>query len=418
MKIIWSSDKLEHKGYICVPTLAQLTPMLAQPLEELVYHKSEDSIEDISRVLLNTKIAKLYYINDTPNEDMTALVIGKGGKVIDDEFYLLNPELMETVESDSTGSELALMDDIGDMSIIRGFQDRIKSGDTNYSKKYMELVVSSAGQLTKDIREANVKRRQTAEAGVRVLGKVARQLEGINAAHQKERIKILAQIDSIAAPVVEHSMSATNQSVFVFPEQKYRKTVKGIVVKEIGNVPYLTSFMMGLLDYAIRKQHKRARLTIILPPGENYEYMYPSAHEVGQTFVNYTNETQSINYSKNITVAFTNYPTVTVMNKLVTRNPNLNIILDRRQSSPKPFYLPSEKFPLETFYAVQSASMFQAFKGSGNTMKPSNSFSSIQELMGTMFTIPMFESYSKNKQQRIVTYEQECSEFYKRLIGE
>ena len=419
MKIIWSTDRFDHAGYMRVPSISQLTPLLNQSVEALIYHKSDDSIEDISSIFLNAKVSNLYYINDAPSADISAIVIGKGGKVVDDEFYLKNPELISTITSNSAGSELALMEDIGDMSVLKGFQERIKAGDTSYPKKYMELVLRSAGQLSVDIQEATEKQRQIAEAGVRVLQKVGRQLDTLREARKDEKKLLLDKIDDLKSNIiVPQSKGLSTQNVFMFPEQKYTKTTKGIVVKEIGNVPYLTSFMLGVLDYASRKLHKRAHLTVILPQGENYERMYSEDISGGRAFVNYQNENQRINYTRNITVAFTNYPTVSVMNKLVTNDRNLNIILDRRNSSPKPFYLGSERFPLSTFYAVQSEGMFEAFKASGNTMKRSNSFSSIQELDGTMFTIPMFESYSNHSQQRMAIYSQECSEFYKMLVGE
>lgn len=416
MKVIWTTDTMDHEGYLCVKSLVQLAPILTHPLEVLIFHKSEDPIEEISKAFLNSNVSKLYYINDSPSDDISALVMGKGGKVIDDEFFLTTTGMLDTLESDTTSSELALMEDFGDMSVIKGFQDRIKAGETTYPKKYMELVLNSAGQLSKDIQEANKKRQQTAEAGVRVLQKVARQFEGVKVAHARERATIMAALDDLSTPATEVVRQGSS-SVFVFPEQKYQKTAKGLVVKEIGNVPFLTSFMFGLLDYSIRHQHKRAHLTIILPPGDNYKNMYPSDYGSGRVFIDSSNEIQKANYSRDVTVAFTNYPTVSVMNKLVTRDRNLNIILDRRQSSPKPFYLKSDKFQLDTYFAVQSESMFDAFKTSKNGMRKTNSFSSIQELAGTMFTIPMFEDYSKNKQQRIATYEQECASFYEKLIG-
>lgn len=417
MKVIWTSKNVRNDSYITTPTSKDISMMLGNKIDLLVFSDSDEPIDTVSRVLLSSSVVSIVYINEKPLPEISTIVLGKGGRVIQDEFFLENLELIDTLESDAIGSELDLFDDIGDLNVIKNFQEQIQNGNSDFSKKYLELVVNSSEQLARGIYEVTEQKRQLLEAGVMIMEKLQHQFNRLSMLREEEKEALLKKLETnISKSKYGMTTVPSTQGIFTFPEVVYKKQSKGIVIKEVGNVPYLTSFLMGLVDYVARVEFKKVRLTVILPPGDSFETLYTNVNDKTRKFINFSNENQTPNYSKNVTVAFTNYPTQTVMDRLVTSDFNLNIILDRRTSSSKPYYRKSDRFPLNTFYAVQSESVFEAFKPTTPGMRKNNSFSSIQEVAGTLFTIPMFDDYARGRNHRIETYRQACKSFYDKLL--
>lgn len=379
----------------------------------LVYHKSDDSAQSIIDALRSTQISQLLYLcaEEDIKDEVKVFVQGSDGSVITDDFYLSSAEAFASLSNDvSRSTELMSTNSV---EALGDFLNRLSSGKVNFSKPYLSTIESATKKLNLGYLQKENELQTAVKTAVAMFETVSKDLD----AAKRTNESLVKQADE-ARQMIEHSSGTLSgdgsgsTQVYRFATVAYKKRKKAIQIKEIGNVPYLMSFSLGLMEYLARVQRDKTRIIIVLPVGENYETMYGDKMPAGIDFIVKGNHNQRSRYMSPIT--YTNYPVVSVMNSLLSDDYDSYVILDRSNTSVKPILRPEPgQEKLRTYYAVQSARTFEKFP----TVKKNMSITGINHVPGTLFTIPVIEEYSAKKMKRIDTYRETCSDVYEKMIG-
>lgn len=406
LNILVTETGKQFEGFTTISSITALEKVSRVGI--LVFNSSSDSPTEVVHALRKISIEDIIYLanEDKIQDEIKVFIQGSGGAVVTDEFYLHSKEAFRSLLQDfNRSTELMSTNSV---DAIQDFLGRLSEGDTEFSKPYLTTIMSATDNLSVGYRDAKSEIKRVVKTAVNMFESVSTDLDSVT-----KKNRDLARQAQETQKLIEETTSGpewVSTQVYRFAPIEYKKRKKAIQIKEIGNVPYIHSFALGLLEYFIRAMKHKSRIIVVLPVAENYEEIYSDVPESSMiTKVNYT---QRRLYRSPIT--YTSYPTVTVMDRLLTDEYDSYVILDRSNNSVKPILRnPPGQNKLKTFYAVQSARTFEKF----TSIKKSQSITGINRVSGTMFTIPVFEEYSDKKMRRISTYMEVCRDIYEKMIG-
>ena len=405
MNILVTNNMVEYKGFIKVKTLKEACEVVGN-VDCLIYHKSNESKESKVDYLtrMRDKVSKSFvYIRNKESVDnaVQITVMGMGGRYFDDEFFLESSEELQRLISSL--DEVTAIAELGGVSVLSDFFNRyLKNGSSGFNEGYLTVVKEAVSGMISEYKAKDLELLQLSETATEIFASSANiiskvesesaRLKGMVSNLEKARDKM-----RFANPVVSNV-----PSVLFFPTVSYVKERSILRVKEIGICTYLMSFMLGYRVFLERLKYVRPKLIVLCQVGSQFEVMYKDFNWI-------TQQTQNIakNYEGN--VVFTNFPTREVLFKLLDDTEyDTFVVLDRTKSS-KNHLLNCKGGSVR--YCVSAERLMKE-----NSIKESSCFS-LKKIKGTLFSIPVFENYPKEYDQRERLYLKECLKSYEALYS-
>lgn len=402
MNIIVTSGR-RYDGWTVVDKLQDLTVMVGE-INFLVYHKSLESAEDCVKYLTLIMQAHpetvVLYVRDKSSivQAVRILVEGSGGKYIDDEFFLEDEIQLRQLTSQWQG--MVALTEMSGVSVISDFIHRyMQTGGKGITPGYLQVVKNAAENMAIAYKDKSLEVLKLCESAsdlfkgsVDLIANIQEEQGNLERVVTELKGKLKSgDVTNIPIPVAPQ--------VGYFPRVSYMKSKVSIVrVKDVGRSPYLTSFMLGFRDYLHYVKKVRPKLIIIEPLGEMLPRVYGKYKWVTQQTKNnvacYTGD-----------VVFTNCPLKDVMDRLLS-DPNYDtvIVLDRLLITHQHILNCAGEEPL---YCVNGETVVRELK-----LNVKKCFSVINEVKGSMFTIPLFTEYPKEADMRERKYMSECATYY------
>ena len=125
MNVIVSNNAIEYTGFLKVNKLENVLGVTGK-IDCLVYHKSNETSESKAAILTKLKdvVGKIVYIRNREDCDKTVkmLVVGSGGKYLDDEFFLENAEELSSLISNL--DEIKELVEMNGMGVVTEFLNK------------------------------------------------------------------------------------------------------------------------------------------------------------------------------------------------------------------------------------------------------------------------------------------------------
>lgn len=397
MKIVVTNNTIEYEGFLKLKTLEEVLKTLGR-IEALVYHKSNETIEKKVEYLtqLKDRVDSFVYIRskDSFEQAIQMIVVGSGGKYFDDEFFLESGvELNNLISNLSEVTQLAELGGVGVMSDF--FSKYLNKGSTGFNKAYLQIVKSAVSGMLTEYKQKDAELLQMSETATELFSNSMAILSGV----EEEKLKLQEAVKSLEEARDKGllmSSAPVASSVYFFPRVSYLKEKNIIRIKEIGVVPYLTSFALGFRLYLERLKFQRAKLVFLYPVGEQYEQQFKNYIWITQQ----NNKTMRSFYSD---VVFVNYPSKEVITRLLDDDKHdVIIVVDRMKLGSD--HLLNSKGIMK--YAVSGGSVVKNLN-----LKVRDCFSS-NVITGGMFQIKYDSKYKAEADQRERYYLKEYSSCY------
>lgn len=371
----------------------------------LVYYSSKESTNEFAASLAALKeknVGSIWYISTTENKDplIEMAVIGSGGYYIGDEFFLESGELLESLVTGSGTNEIM---EIGGVGVLKDFATRyLQDGKTQIPKGYLQVLTSAVNQISEEYKKKSEQLLIVSEKATNVIEDSSLGLQE----QEKERKHLAEIIKNLEEGLSQVTVPTRSSSVSFFPTVSYLKERDIIRIKDIGRTPYLFSFVYGFYNYCEKVLNKRPKLIVIEPVGSNFEEQYKN--------FNWVTSSNHGDLSKYVSpVSFTNYPTTAVLTNFLNDSAkDMFIVLDRTTTYSN--HILNSRKTRSVHFAVTGESVIDSLK-----LKNKNPrlkfFSSIREIEGSEFTIPVLD-YPKPTFERENLYLSACGEMYKILV--
>lgn len=400
MNIVVTTKGYEYNKWLKLPSLKAAFDVRGS-IDVLVYNTSvEGGTDALEKLVLfkerNSSCRVVYVCNEEDTDNaVKMLIVGGGGKYVDDDFYLTSEADLESMLSGI--DEVTDIVDTSNIGVVSDFFNRFLSGQQNPSKAYLELVKKSVSSIVESNRDKELELVRLSETASDVFMTSIQLISNAREEHEKLE-KSLSEIEKL-------SSTATNTvapSTYHFPTVTYLKSRKVIRIRDIDRVLYGTSFVLGLWVYLERMAMMRPKLLIIEPLGTIYEKKYSGFQWVTK---------QSLrSYEKLPNIVFTNYPTKEVVDKFLDDvDCDLFVIYDRSVNQFNHLVNCKGEDP---YYLVSGESTVKTMKVSKSRCICSNS----SQGGGYMYSIPCFNGYPSDKGSREDIYLRECYIFYSRLL--
>lgn len=335
---------------------------------------------------------------------------GANGVIEKDEIFLADSTLLSNlVSSSGTDSSDSLAIPQGTLNILDDFNEKIGT-DQDFSQGYLNLVGEAVSDLVTRTSKADDVIKAYSETTMSTYKNMYSTLVEIRKTN-KTLSDSLSEIQTRLTRISSERNSFGGGGVTYFPQIPYSNRKPIIQVKEIGNTPYLTSFMIGLLSYASTELKKRTRLLIVVPPGTAYKKLYSSLPD--SYFIEGTDIMQRKLSASQILI--TNNPLNGLLNKIANLDDELLLVLDKTKHSVQPVYKVDQKNTATSLvmYGIQS-------KRAKDLLIPNvpikSCFSSVNEVNGAKFNLVTIPNYAQNPvNTRISYYKGICKDVYNAL---
>lgn len=404
MNVIVTNNKVDYDGFLKVKSLQDALEVRGS-VEFFVYHKSSEATD--LKVSLLTKIKDqvktMIYIRNKESVEQAVqmIVIGSEGKYIDDEFFLESSDELNKLISNM--DEISSIVSLGGVSVLSDFFNRyLKDGSASFNPSYLAVVkdavatmISEYSQKSTEIINLSTTATELFANSTEILGKMK--------AEQEKMQNAVLQLESAKESIASAGNTFGLPSVVFFPTVNYLKEKDIIRVKDVGGCIYLTSLMMGFRLYLEHIKFRRPKLIFIEPVGMQYEKKYKNYPWVTQ----FTYKSMEGYYNP---IVFTNYPTKDVMGRLLDdKDYDTFIVVDKLRTS-KSHVLNCKGGNVR--YAVSGKSAIEKFQ-----LSVVSCFSTISQIPGSMFTVPVFPEYPEAVDQRERIYLRSCENFYEILYS-
>lgn len=398
MRIIVTNKNVDYGNFLVVRTLKDVDETVGS-IDILVYHKSgetrEEKVELLSKI--KDRVHKLVYIRNKEHVEQAIqmIVVGSGGKYIDDEFFIESKEELSNLVKEL--DEVTALVELGGTNVLGDFLTRyLKNGSSDFNSSYLVVVKEAVQNLVKDFRQKELEVIQMSETATDLFSHSAKLISSIKEEEQTLK-KAVSKLENSRNTLINQTVTRAPSIVF-FQTVNYMKEKNIIRVKCIGSQTFLVSFMLGMRIYLESVVNVRPKLVFVFPTGEIYEKTYPEYPWVTQR-----SHREMQPYYNN--VVFTNYPSKDVMTKLLDdADYDTFIVVDVLKNS-SGHILNCRGGGIR--YAVSSKHLISKFK-----LPVGNCFSSLSSIPGLMFTVPLYPNYPREQDQRERLYLRECKKFY------
>ena len=394
MNIIVTKKRIDYRGFLKLSTLKEVMDTKGT-IDFLVYNKSDESSEDRVFYLnqLKDRVSRYIYICNDKDTDIVVkmVVVGLDGKYFDDEEFFLSDER-------ELGNLSNYLDDVaelanaemGGVSVLQDFFKRyLNNGSTSFNSRYLNVVKESVQCLVDDYHQKSLEILRMSENATEIFSSTAEILSSMRKEHgemQKAISKLEAEVKkgSIVNTSVLEEYRKTPSLVF-FPQVSYMKEKRIIRIKELGNVKYLVSFMLGFRIYLESIRNVRPKLIIVESVGDFIETKYEEYNWITQKKI----KDRKVYYNN---VVFTNCPNKEVLYGLLDDTEFDTFIVVDRTKNGKAHILNSKG---ALYYAVSGKSSVDRYK-----LPIKSVFTGGFELKGSLFDLDSRGGYPIDRSAR------------------
>lgn len=364
-------------------------------ITNVVIHTFRESSVEAVRILSSLpKGMNFVYLRNAQDTDeaLRLVVIGLGGKYIDDEYYLQSLESMGTLLTHST--EISNVVAGSSVDVIEKFVNQVDSGNVP-SSKYLEVVKNASNALVEEVNRFKYSLDRQAGVAVGLFNEIYE-----NTAESSETVE---ELKGIVADLQAKISNKRLGGVAYFPQVTYTGNKELILIKSLGSTKFLVSFAMGLNKFMHNVQNKRPKLIVITPVGDVYYKNYKD-----YPFITQRSSSVKANFYND--VVFVNHPTLSIMKELLDDSDrDTNIVLDLTVTSEKHLV---QKAGVPIFYSVDGSGSIKKFG-----VPPAHCFSSVTNIPNTMGAITALSGYPSEAVEREAIYAQQYQALYRKFLS-
>lgn len=368
-----------YPGYLPATSIEQALAVIGG-IDLLVLHRlnpEEPNFSDRLSALLG-RSARTFYISSPGQRDslVSLHVIGNGGTVIDDEFYLDSAGSLDNLTSE-TNTSLVTSSDMGGVKVLKDFISKAQSGSP-INPAFLKVVSRATEGVVEQFTETKAELERVSRAATVQFERISKKTERLQAVGDEAQTQLTKLMTAVQAAqnnkTVQSSTPSSQSSIIFFPRVTYPKKRNIILIKEYGDVRLLTSFSLGLRLYIEGVKYRKPKLVFIMPAGDQYTRKFD-----GFSWV--TRETQKSSSRFN-QVIFVNHPSKDILFEILDDEQRYDtyIIVDRTKMSPQHILNYGGS---KTFNAVSGSSAVSKFK-----LDPTRCISSVSALEGVEMNIP------------------------------
>lgn len=401
------SIQYSPRQFLKVESLKQAASTVGN-IEFLVYNESTDTDNEKSIYIdqLRSRVGKFIYIRDPERGDdaVKLLMPALNGIVFDDEYFLEDEE--ELLNMLECSSEIKALTTMNGVAVVNDFFQRYmanENGKEVSNKAYLSVVKNAVRTMVGDYDSKNKELIQMSKTATELFTNTSKALAGSDAqiGLLKKQMEDFEEKIRARRDLPDTSVSV-GPAINYFPQIRYLKEKRIIRIKELGNVPFLTSFTLGLRLYLENVKNVKPKLIVIWQKGSLIEKSYSDFNWITQS----TMKDKRNFYGQSI--VFTNHPSSDVINELLKDDEfDTFIILDR--SLYDNVHLVNSKGDL--FYAVGSPRYIKKFR-----LSPRDCFSSTISKGNWAFYIDYDENYPAERVNRERFYMQTYKEEYEMML--
>lgn len=404
MRLIITNNTINYEGFLKLRTLEEALKTLGD-IDVLVYHKSNEPVEKKVEYLtkIRERVHTLVYVRnrEAMEQAIQMIVLGSKGKYFDDEFFIESGNELSNLVSNL--DEVTQLAELGGVGILSDFFSKyLNKGSSGFNKSYLNIVKTATSGMIAEYRKKDMELIQMSETATELFSSTMQILSGV----EEEKIKLQESVKSLEdlkeKGMLNNSTGSTLSSVYFFPRVSYLKEKPIIRIKELGSVPYLTSFILGFRLYLERIKYTRAKVIFLYPVGDQYESQY-------KQFVWISQQNCRTMRSFYVDVVFVNYPNKEVLSRLLDDDKHeVFIVVDRTKLNAE--HLLNAKGLYK--YAISGSSILKSF-----TQIKAKDCISPQAIIGSMTRIKPDSNYPTEADQRERYYLREYSACYDSLYS-
>ena len=416
MKILVALNDKSYEGWVKYKSLKDAVD--AKGYVDIVVYSSGDEDELTCIGALN-ELKEIYphatfvYLRSPERVVPTikAAITGIGGRYCGEEKYFLQ-------NSKSLNDMVAKLDDLTavleleNLKIVQDYLEASAKGTKPIGGFKLRLANTSLKQITEDYKKSLLEASKNAAA----VNDIFKKAQSVNTDLQGKTEELNTIINDLTEQVHNGQLfnRYENSGIGIFPDIDYKKRKAMIRVKEIGNVPYTVSAMLGLREYIAYLRYKDTRLIVIVPIGGIYETQYKKFVQDNSKTALWVDES---NYNSINTVLsdkdiiFTNYPTKKVLTRLIEEEAyKVFIVLDKLKIKSSHILGSTNKNNMEVIYALNSERMKDTYN-----LGRSKFFACGHRVTGSLTTIYAAETYPPEPENRRQLYLSTYSGLYNTL---
>lgn len=407
MKVIVTPERKKIPGYLTVSSISQAANLHGN-ISHLIISKTPETGSDLVLAFskIQQKVRNLTYVTSAKERvtELSLLVTGSGGLVIEDPFYLESADNLDILTSGT--SLIRATQTSGGIKVLDSFLEKLKSGEVEFHPRYIDLVSQSGMELVESLERVELEKSEISKVATNLI-----QTTNESAEEYARQSKELQQnLSVIRQKIDERNQSSrfsspanSSGNLLFFPVVTYTNRRNMLLVKEQGFVNYLVSFFMGFADY-LSQEGRKPKLIIIVPPGSYFQERY-------QDFAWVTQNSQDAR-DMDAPIVITNYPTKKVIEGLLSDDISYDtfIILDKTNNYPQ--HILKRGFGGH-LTAVQSEKVADQFK-----IPISKTITSGEkEIKGNVLHIKTIPNFPEDPFVRKATYLKEFLGEYKMLMS-
>lgn len=350
--------------------------------------------------------SSIIYIANPDNLDLTLKIAvqGLGGFYYDDEFFLETSEDLSSLINDKENIKNLIT--LPGESVIKEFNKSFKKGDIKTpTVQQLSRISETMEVILQEYHNKQGEIIQLSEETLSIFKDISKINEDVSielSDMQSKLKKALEQVElRVSEPVKE--VPVQESGVLVFPRLNINESDKKIIkIKDINHTKYLTSFLICFVEYLTKVHFLKCKMIVIDPVSDFNSYVpdeYP--------YITKDNVQETDLFTKG-NIIFTNYPTISVMNLLMSEeNKEIFIVVDRTIKYKEHLFRKNNL----VFYACNSQRVALSLGIHPNTLITSS------ESNGSNFIkIPRIKDYSDDVRMREQQYLQTCQDLYEKLL--
>lgn len=410
--VIVTDSKINFKDFTVINSVSGLAKL--SKIGVLVFNQSRDSVTSIMTAITNAEYETLFYVCDASkmSNEVKILLLGIGATVVDDGFYMETYESLKSLVR--SGKELEHVS--SSVAVLDNFNKQVEGGKTQFPPAYLSVVKTAVNNAMSETKAISKEMERASKAAVSLFSKSATELKASEDS-QREAQEALENLKNM----LEQGGYGNSGAVHHYPTIDYTIRKRAVIIKEIGSVPFLHSFILGMHYYLKTRRNLTPRTIVLLPPGGLNETVYDwprtgpmkTQHSDSWNIITPDNFQSRRSYTGD--VIYVTRPTATVLETLTNTNDyDSFVILDRTLNMATPLVRPQKGSTyLKEFYAVQSRRIADKFE----VIKRGKMFTSVVDFDGAVFSIPFIDDikHTSNKSMRRLKYEEFCAEMYDTL---
>lgn len=328
-------------------------------IEYLVIHIPDDVTLNFGILLAklhNQGVEKIVYIKENPEPMISITVKALSCPVIEDELYFDNENELDTLlEELNFGKAVAQVQVNDNIGIVTDFMQSFIRGDAKINTMaYRSLAQKAIKDLEDELNHKDELLMQAGDSAVDIFRRAGTLVDRL----MGEREKLTGMVSNLESRINEEKTNSVyNRSggVMFFPQYKHKESRKVVLVREMSDCKYLTSFLMGYIQHLRVSLNIPSKLVILLNRGDN---IYRKYKESETPFSMIVPEVQGNPRVYETHLLITNTPNKVIWDSIFGSKDEVIVVLDKTRGEKNPVIGAN----VTTLYGVSGMSDLTVYK--------------------------------------------------------